>query len=150
MTGHDPRDLERALNDYVDETQDAPTPGFPDWVMRSVESEPLSRRGLLATLGLRPLSAPQLRAVQLAAAALLLVAALGGAAVVGGLLEDEPIPIPTPSLEASPTALPSPTETPSPTPTAAPTPTPAESPDDDLDSPDPDETPEPGETPDSD
>jgi hypothetical protein len=151
MTGRDPRDVERDLESYVDDTQESPPPGFTDWVMRSVATEPVPRRGVLASLA-QLVAGPGLtrRAAQVMAVALLLVAAVGSAVVVGSFLDDEPAPSPVPSIEPSPSPSisiePSPTETasPTPTPTAA---QPVPTPDDDLDSPEPFETPDLDETP---
>jgi hypothetical protein len=154
VTDQDPRDVERALEEYVADTQESPSPGFSDWVMRSVATEPMPRRGLGATLAaLVSIPGPYRRAAQVVAVALLLLAAIGSAAVVGSLVDQVPSPSPTPTIEASPTEEPSaspsasPTSTPSPTagPTATP-PGPSPTP---TDEPDETETPEPGETPES-
>lgn len=149
MTERDPRDLERDLESYVDDTQESPPPGFTDWVMRSVATEPMPRRGVLASLAqLVGGPGPTRRAAQVMAVALLLVAAIGSAVVVGSFLDDEPAPSPVPSIEPSPSFSVSPEPSPTPTEAASPTPAqPAPTPDDDLDSPDPFETPDADETP---
>lgn len=159
MTERDPRDVEQALEDYVEATQDSPTPGFTDWVMRSVATEPLPRRGLLAALAaLVALPGPYRRAAQVALVGLLLVASLGTAMVVGSALDLTPgpgDPSPTPSIVPSPSPSPEPSDTASPEPspstgpaTPSPAGTPEPSPDDESETPDPGETPEPSETPD--
>jgi hypothetical protein len=139
MTEHDPHDVERALEEYADHTQETPPPGFSDWVMRSIASEPLPRRGVWASLTrLVGGGGPYRRAAQVALVALLLVASIVSAVAIGSLIDnDGPAPVPSPSLEAS--ASPSPT-------TAAPTPfeSPDESDDEDeLETPEPTETPRP-------
>jgi hypothetical protein len=159
MTGQDPRDprdVERALEEYVAGTQESPSPGFADWVMRSVASEPMPRRGLGAMLAsLVAVPGPYRRAAQVMAVALLLVAAIGSAAVVGSLIDAEPSPTPTPTIQPSPTEdpSPSPSASPSATPSPSPSPTPAVTPSPPgpmptpTDEPDETETPEPPETP---
>jgi hypothetical protein len=139
MTEHDPRDVERALEEYADQTQETPPPGFSDWVMRSVAAEPLPRRGVWASLArLVGGGGPYRRAAQVALLALILVAGIGSAVAIGSLIDnDGPLPVPSPSLEASP----------SPSPTSA-APTPVESPDesddeDELETPEPTQTPRP-------
>jgi hypothetical protein len=148
MTDQEPRRADRELADYVEATQESPSPGFTEWVMRSVAGEPLPRRGALASLAaLMTLPGPYRRAAQVMALALILVAGIGSAAVVGSLI-DEPSPSPGPTVEPSSEASPSVTPPPSPSPVstpAPPSPTPTESPE----SPEPTETPEPGETPDA-
>lgn len=127
MTEQDPRDLERALTDYADSTQETPPPGFADWVMRSVATEPLPRRGILASLStLLVVPGPYRRAAQIVALALILVAGIGSAVVVGALVDNDPGPTPLPTVEAS--ASPSPTPAPTPAPTASPSPTPLPTP----------------------
>lgn len=159
MTERDPeldqpelRSVEAKLADYVASTDEAPSPGFTDWVMRSIGGEPAPRRGLAATLAFRFSQPGPMRRVAQAAVVVAIVAAGIGSAIaignLGGVLpQPGSSPSPLPSVEATPipTASPSPTTQPSPSPTANPTPIPTESPDD-TDEP---ETPEPEETPDS-
>jgi len=52
VTDQPERDLEKALADYAESMEGTPPPGFADWVMRSVDTEPLPRRGLIASLAL--------------------------------------------------------------------------------------------------
>jgi hypothetical protein len=146
------RSVEAKLADYVASTDEAPSPGFTDWVMRSIEGEPVPRRGLAATLAFWFSQPGPMRRVAQAVVVVAIVAAGIGSAIaignLGGVLpQPGSSPSPLPSVEATPipTAIPSPTTQPSPSPTANPTPIPTESPDD-TDEP---ETPEPEETPDS-
>ena len=174
MTDNDPRldepgvrGVHEVLADYVSSTDAAPSPGFTDWVMRSIAAEPLPRRGLLASLALL-LAAPgrSRLSAQAALVVLVLVAAIGSAVVigeVGDLLPDNlgtsPSPVPglespTPSVvpsEVERTPSPTPGPTPAPPPGAAPTaaPTPEES-DDPSETPDPSDMLEPSDVPDRD
>jgi hypothetical protein len=176
MTSHDERDptqpgldpaeqaADRALTAYAEGMDENPAPGFTDWVMRSVASEPLPKRGFLAALGLLfATPGPTRRLAQAAVAVLILAVAVGttyGIARVGGLLPDgSPAPSisPSPSPSAEPSETPAGSGTPSPSPTPDPsdddaasaTPDPSDDDHDASESPEPSDTPEPGETPDS-
>ena len=150
------RSMEAKLDDYAASTDDAPSPGFTDWVMRSIEAEPTPRRGLAAALALWFSQPGPMRLVAQAVVVVAIVAAGIGSAIAignfGGFLpQPGSSPSPLPSVEATPMPSPSssptlrPSLSPFPSPTVHPTPTPTESPDE-TDEP---ETPEPGETPDS-
>ena len=153
MTDRDLRDVEQALEEYASHTQETPPPGFSDWVMRSIATEPLPRRGVWASLTrLVGGGGPYRRAAQVALVAILLVASIGSAVAIGSLIDnDGPAPVPSPSVEASASPSPSGSPAPSPSPTTA-APTPFESPDesddeDELETPEATETPRPTETP---
>lgn len=150
------RSVEAKLADYVASTDDAPSPGFADWVMRSIEGEPAPRRGIAAAIALWFSQPGPMRRVAQAVVVVAIVAAGIGSAIaignLGGVLPQpgsSPSPLPsveaTPVPSASPSPSPRPSLSPSPSPTVNPTPIPTESPDD----PDELETPEPEETPDS-
>lgn len=140
------RAADARLASYQDATDDAPSPGFADWVMRSIESEPVPRRGFAAAFASWYRQPGPMRTLAQAVVVVAIVAAGIGSAIaignLGGLNPGpggEPTPISTPATSASP----SPAASPTPEPTTAPTESPDES-DDEL------ETPGPGETPDSD
>jgi hypothetical protein len=165
VSGRDPeldrpelRRIDQTLTDYAVSTDDAPSPGFADWVMRSVANEPLPRRGLLVSLGLLLTTPGPYRMVaQAAVVVVIVVAGIGSGVAIGqidNLFPDKvgTSPSPLPSLEASPPSSPrptvSPTATPPPTltPTRSAAPSPEES-EEESETPEPSETPNPSETP---
>ncbi len=121
------RSVDAQLTDYAASTDDAPSPGFTDWVMRSVEAEPLPRRGLAASVALWLNRPGPMRMVAQAVLVVAIVAAGVGSAIaignLGGLLPGPgATPSPAPSVEATPLPSPSATPSPSPSPTISPTP----------------------------
>ena len=136
MTTHDPnlqdeelRAVERALADYASATGESPSPGFADWVMRSVSEEPMPRRGLLAGLArVLTVPGPYRLAAQAAVAIVILVAGVGSAVVLNQVVDRLPTPVvsPSPIPSPAPTRSPEPSVTPSPSPTLAPSPAPSQ------------------------
>ena len=119
---------DQALTEYARVTDEAPMPGFADWVVRSVESEATPGRGRLASLGLlSPTRGPYRTAIQAAAVVLIVVAGITSAVAVvqiGSLLPNtvgtpsvpsaEPLPSPSVSPSEESTPAPSSTEAPDP------------------------------------
>ncbi len=129
---------DRSLIDYVEETQDSPSPGFAEWVQRSVAHEPIPRRGPLALLTLL-LTASGLRrlAAQAVVVAAVVVIGIGSAMAIGhftgrppgGPVDSSPSLTPVVEPDRSPRPEPTPTEVaPSPTPTEAESPSASDEP----------------------
>ena len=173
MTDSDPRHdgnggpdplarVENTLEGYASSTEGSPPPGFADWVMRSVELEPMPRRGLIAGLvRLVTVPGPYRLAAQATLGAAIVVAGIGTAVVLDRALTVGPAPggspSPTQAIEGSPSPSlvpspsPTPSETPDPTtPSTGPAPTSAETDDEHGgETPRPSETPKPSQTPES-